>query len=255
MSSIATAIITCDRTKFTPPRQNYFRTMCKSMERSGFRDQLGERDRFAIFDAGPHDPAWMDWMPHRKTELWCGPDKTRLPLIQNTHRAMTWLVWTGCDYGILLSDDFICCKNWFAEVRRWLDDPGTPHPAACYALCPRYPWSRLRVNLERRWAHYPLHDFYCAVCAYPMAALRDYLLSEQRVRVDAWKNKSDFIPRDYARSGACRSTRTAPTCSSTSASRAALGTRTRRVRTTSCSPARTSTLWTGTTGACPTRLR
>ena len=199
MSSIATAIITCDRTKFDPPSANYFRDMCKSMERSGFRDQLEEADRFGIFDAGPQDPKWMDWMPHLKTELWCGPMKGRLDLLRNTHRAMTWMVTTGCDYGILLSDDFICCKNWLPEVRRWLDDPTVPRPAACYALCARYPWTRHRAHLEQRWASYPLDDFYCAIVAYPMAVLRDYLVSTLRVWVEAWINKSDWIPRDYAR--------------------------------------------------------
>lgn len=208
MSSMALAIITCDRRQFDTagpdsiPRENYFLQMWESMLKGGLKENLEPGDSVAVFDAGPRGLKWAKqcgkWTKELGVKIWGSPARTRLDLIRNTHRAMAWIVTTGCDYGILLSDDFIVCKNWFAEVRRWIVDD-VPGDAAAGALCARYPWTRDPENLARRWAPYPLEHFYCAICVYRPADLQAYLLSMHRQGIEQWDVGTDFIPRDMAR--------------------------------------------------------
>lgn len=190
---LAIAITTCDRSQFG--KANYWPRMWASMEKSGFRQQLEPEDRFGIFDAGPLNDEWLGHMPRAQTALFPGPRQSTLDLVRNTHRAMAWGVGTGADYTILLEDDYLCCKNWLAEVRQWL---GKVPRAATYALCPRYPWSRKPENLARRWALYPFEHFYCARCVHPREFLHSYLLSELRQRREAHDVGMDFAVRDHA---------------------------------------------------------
>lgn len=193
--NVGVAITTCDREQFG--KRNTWPRMWESMERSGFREQMGPHDRFGIFDAGPAGRDWIRTFPRAKTFIAAGPPGYALDLIRNAHRALAWLCGTGCEFGLLLVDDCLCCKNWFAELKRWLHRDA-PRDAVAYAVASRYPWSRDAGNMKRRWAPYPREQIYFSLCVFPRHVLVDYLFSDLRQRYEAAVRGTDHVVRDMS---------------------------------------------------------
>lgn len=210
---IAIAILTCDRRQFGGT-ENYFPRMWESMRKSGLMEQRAEGDAIGIFDAGPQCLDWIKecyqttgikpsgseyWrLPTRLKqdgiEYWRGPSRSRLDLIRNTHRAFSWMLMRGCDYGIWLPDDVICVKNWLPEVKHWLAEC-VPPGGAGYGLAARYPWTRYADNLARRWSPYPGELMWFSICAIPAAVISGYLLSDQRQKTEESDVGTDWIVR------------------------------------------------------------
>jgi len=179
--TLAIAMTTCDRTQFDAT--NYVEETWGSLVRSGITDQLGDGP-LAFFSGGPGGSFAAGIRRLTDRHCFCAPSKFRLDVIRNSHRALAWLAGTGADYGLLLQDDILVCRNWLAEARRWLGGTA-PKGGMLYSFATQYQLVEAPDNIARGWACYPADRFYgCWCIAMPREAILSYLLSDERQQAE-----------------------------------------------------------------------
>jgi len=195
---VAIALVTCDRAQFGQP--NYFDATWGSLARAGLFEQIENGDAFSIFDAGPGRARAEYLQAAYAVQAFGGPDHMRLDVVRNMHRAFAWMAGTGCEFGMLLPDDLLMCRNTLARAKAWVDGRDGKY-VSLYSLSSQYNWTMAPANVARGWAPYAVADFYGGLGAIvPREVLVGYLLSDFRQVVERRTSGVDMALHHYLES-------------------------------------------------------
>lgn len=180
-TTVAIAVTTCDRSRLGGT--NYFPRTWESLVKSGLERQL-DGTPLAFFVGGPGGSFAQEVKRMTGQPCFSAPQDLRLDVIRNSHRALAWLAGTRAEFGLLLQDDILVCRNWLTEARCWLAETA-PSDGMLYSFATQYERVEADANLLRGWADYPNEEFYgCWCIAMPRSAIVSYLFGDERQRAE-----------------------------------------------------------------------
>lgn len=194
----AIALVSCDRRQFG--KVDYFDRTWASIRRSGFLEQMDD-DRFFIFDAGPGHSRARELAKATGFSSLGAPDGLRLDVVRNMHRAFAWMCGADCEYGMLLTDDLLMCKNTLARAKQWVSDPSHAG-VGLFSLLTGSSATIEPANIARGWMPYPyVGRFFGGLGAVIQRdVLLGYLLSDYRQLVECRSYWLDIALGEHMRS-------------------------------------------------------